>query len=86
MFPAPILASPLNHATQSISGSLSLGSYMLYAGKVGVNVTTPSYAVDVSGAINSMVGFLYNGLAPNGHCLVGNGSYYVDSSKIAFRL
>ena len=33
-FPSPILASPQNHATQSISGPLSLGSYALAAGSV----------------------------------------------------
>ena len=57
MFPAPFLASPPNHATQSISGSLSLGTYTLYAGKIGFGVTTPSYPLDVSGAVNSMVAF-----------------------------
>jgi hypothetical protein len=34
IFPAPILASPLNHATQSINGPLSLGSYPLSAAAV----------------------------------------------------
>ena len=29
--PSPVLASPLNQATQSVQGSLSLGSYTLYA-------------------------------------------------------
>ena len=32
MFPSPILASPLNHGTQSITGPLSLGQYTLYVG------------------------------------------------------
>jgi len=44
MFPSPLLASPLNHATQSISGPLSLGSYTLYAGSVNagsLTLTTP---------------------------------------------
>jgi len=31
--PAPLLASPLNQATQSINGSLSLGAYTLYGQK-----------------------------------------------------
>ena len=30
-YPTPLLASPLSHATQSISGALSLGGYNLYA-------------------------------------------------------
>jgi len=32
-FPAPLLASPLNQATQSINGSLSLGPFTLYGQK-----------------------------------------------------
>jgi len=36
-YPVPILASPLNHTIQSISGSLSLGSYYLTAGGYKVN-------------------------------------------------
>lgn len=49
-YPTPILASPLNHSTQSISGSLSLGSYTLYAGalNIGGNSVTP---VGVHGTI-----------------------------------
>ena len=36
-YPVPILASPLNHTIQSISGSLSLGSYYLTAGGYKIN-------------------------------------------------
>ena len=36
-YPVPILASPLNHAGQSISGVLSLGSYYMTAGGYKVN-------------------------------------------------
>jgi hypothetical protein len=36
-YPTPILASPLNHGSQSILGSLSLGPNTLYANKVVVN-------------------------------------------------
>jgi hypothetical protein len=37
MFPSPILASPLNHAPQSIAGNLSLGQYTLFVANVVVN-------------------------------------------------
>lgn len=43
MYPSPILASPLNHATQSINGSLSLGTYTLYA---AARVSEAGFQVD----------------------------------------
>ena len=42
-FPVPILASPLNHAVQSISGNLSLGIYRLDAGLIN---STGGYKVN----------------------------------------
>ena len=45
-FPVPILASPLNHTGQSISGSLSLGSYTLYSGLIN---STGGYKVGSNG-------------------------------------
>ena len=36
-YPVPILASPLNHTNQSISGVLSLGSYWMTAGGYKIN-------------------------------------------------
>jgi hypothetical protein len=33
-YPSPILASPFNHAVQSISGPLNLGNYGLSAGSI----------------------------------------------------
>ncbi len=74
IFPAPILASPLNHATQSIAGALSLGSYAFYAGTARVG------QVYSSGSIDSMGGFTVNGQAPSGYCLVGNGTSYVGAN------
>lgn len=32
-------------------------------------------------ALNATTGFQVNGAAPSNHCLVGNGTYYVDSSS-----
>ena len=59
MFPTPILASPLNHGTQSISGPLNLGVYGLTAGSVtsaAVNGTLSAnafYTGDMGAAINA---------------------------------
>lgn len=50
MYPTPILASPLNHSTQSIAGALSLGTYPLYAGGVVVGGTAGLSGTFVSGA------------------------------------
>ncbi|MGA2890327.1 MAG: hypothetical protein ABSE51_19965 [Terracidiphilus sp.] len=81
-FPVPILASPLNHAGQSISGSLSLGSYPMFAGSFGVGVVTPAWGVDVEGSgakshINANGGYLVNGSAgTTGNCLISDGTAY----------
>jgi hypothetical protein len=34
MYPTPLLASPLNHSTQSMAGSFSTGSYPIYTGGI----------------------------------------------------
>lgn len=40
------------------------------------------FAVNVNGAIvNALTGFQFNGAAPSGHVLCGNGSVYVDSAS-----
>jgi hypothetical protein len=89
-YPAPILASPLNHATQSISGGLSFGNYnLLNVGMAGLGTSTPGWAVDAEGAsnlgmINAAHGFLYGGAAPSGHLLLGNGTAYVDSATLPY--
>ena len=50
MYPTPILASPLNHSTQSIAGGVSLGSYPLYTGGVVVNGQAGFTGTFVAGA------------------------------------
>jgi len=81
-FPVPVLASPLNHATQSISGGLSLGAYPMWAGSFGVNVVTPAWGVDVEGAgaksrINANGGYLANGGGGTaGQVLSSDGTAY----------
>ena len=61
-YPAPILAQPQNHGTQSITGPLSLGGYnLLNVGKIGVGTSTPTYPIDVEdGDINTNSGYLVN--------------------------
>lgn len=85
-FPSPILASPLNHGLQSISGPLSLSGYNLTnVGAIGLGTTMPAWPIDVEdGAINASGGYLYNGAAPLNHVLLGNGSAYVDSPTIPY--
>ena len=83
-FPVPILASPLNHALQSIAGPLSLTNYSLTSvSALGVGTALPAWPIDVeNGPINSNVGFLVNGLGIENHVLCGNGSAFVDCSTI----
>lgn len=78
-FPVPILASPLNHALQSISGPLNLGNYNLGGvGNLGVGTSLPAWPVDVeNGLINSSSGYLVNGFGgANGQCLGSDGTKY----------
>jgi hypothetical protein len=75
-FPVPILASPLNHAAQSISGPLSLTGYNLVnVGEIGVGTGLPAWGVDVEGSglagvVNAKNGYLVNGTGGTlGYCL-----------------
>jgi hypothetical protein len=79
IFPAPIVAQPLNHGPQSISGQLDLSGYNLVnAGRIGVGTSTPGWPVDVeNGYINTNGGYLFNGSGgTSGQCLVSNGTYF----------
>lgn len=76
-FPTPILASPLNHALQSISGPVSLSGYNLTnVGAIGVGTTLPAWPIDVeNGVINSSGGYLFNGSGGTaGQCLLSDGT------------
>ena len=78
-FPTPILASPLNHALQSISGPLSLTGYnLLNVGAIGVGTSLPAWPIDVeNGVINASGGYLFNGSGGTaGQCLVSDGTAY----------
>lgn len=88
MYPSPILASPLNHGLQSISGPLSLSGYNLTnVGKIGFGTSTPGWPIDVeNGAINASGGYLYDGEAPLNHVLLGNGTAYVDSATLPYSI
>ena len=82
-FPVPILASPQNHAAQSISGPLSLTGYNLVnVGALGVGTGLPAWGVDVEGSglfsrINAKGGYLVNGNGGTvGQCLISDGTAY----------
>jgi hypothetical protein len=83
VYPQPILAQPLNNGPQSISGSLNMSGYNLVnVGSVGVGTVIPAFPVDVDGLINASAGYRYNGLAPQNHILLGNGTGYIDSATV----
>lgn len=79
-FPTPILASPLNHGLQSISGPLSLTNYNLTnVGAIGVGTSLPAWPIDVeNGAINASGGFILNGGAgvTMAQCLLAGSDPY----------
>ncbi len=83
IFPQPIMAQPLNHGPQSISGLVNMTGYnLLNVGAIGIGTSTPSWPVDVeNGYINASGGYLFNGGAGNsGQCLVSNGTYFGPGS------
>jgi hypothetical protein len=83
IYPQPILAQPLNHGPQSISGLVNLSGYdLLNAGAVGIGTSTPSWPLDVeNGYINTNLGYLIGGGAgSSGQCLVSNGTYFGPGS------
>jgi hypothetical protein len=83
IYPQPILAQPLNHGPQSISGPLNMTGYnLLNVGALGVGTSTPAWPIDVeNGYINSSGGYLFNGGAGStGQCLVSNGTYFGPGS------
>jgi hypothetical protein len=82
-YPAPILAQPANHGTQSISGGLSFGNNFLYSvGRIGLNTNTPAWGVDAEGSgaggtVNAEQGFLINGNGGTaGQCIQSDGTYF----------
>lgn len=78
-FPTPILASPINHGLQSISGPLGLSGYNLTnVGAIGIGTTLPAWPIDVeNGIVNASGGFLANGSGgSNGQCLGSNGTSF----------
>jgi hypothetical protein len=83
IYPMPILAQPLNHGPQSVSGLLNLTGYNLVnAGAVGVGTSTPAWPLDVeNGYINTNLGYLVGGGAGStGQCLVSNGTFFGPGS------
>jgi hypothetical protein len=83
VYPQPLMAQPLNHGPQSISGPVNMTGYnLLNLGAVGVGTSTPAYPVDVeNGYINTNLGYLIAGGAGSiGQCLVSNGTYFGPGS------
>jgi hypothetical protein len=83
VYPMPILAQPLNHGPQSISGNLNFGGYQVSGlGALGVGTDLPAWAIDVRGGyISSGLGYLFNGSSGSvGQCLVSNGTAFVPGS------
>lgn len=86
IYPQPIMAQPLNHGPQSISGPLNLNGYNLAnAGAIGVGTSTPSWPVDVedgaSGFVNASGGYLAGGSGGTaGQCLVSNGTAFLPGA------
>lgn len=82
-FPSPLLASPYNHNTQSIAGSVNLTGYnLLDVGRIGVGTSKPAWPIDVeNGYINTNLGYLVAGAAgTSGQCLVSNGTFFGPGS------
>lgn len=82
-FPVPILATPQNHAAQSISGPLSMTGYdLVNVGHLGVGTGLPAWGVDVEGSglagmINAKNGYLVNGNGGTaGQCLISDGTAF----------
>jgi hypothetical protein len=83
IYPQPILAQPLNHGPQSISGLVNMTGYdLINLGALGVGTSTPSFPVDVeNGYINTNLGYLVaGGAGTTGQCLVSNGTYFGPGS------
>ena len=83
IYPQPILAQPLNHGPQSISGPVNMTGYpLINVSALGVGTSTPSFPIDVeNGYINTNLGYLIAGGAGTiGQCLVSNGTYFGPGS------
>lgn len=70
-------------STTSSSGSVDTGLSRDSAGAVDIGNGT---AADKSGKINAAIvnagtGYQLGGAAPSGHCLIGNGTNYIDSAS-----
>lgn len=72
----------------TLTGQLALsGENIVDVGKIGLGTSTPGWPIDVQdGDINTSSGYLYKGVAPNNHVLLGNGTAYVDSASIPYSI
>ena len=84
-FPTPILASPINHALQTISGPLGLTGYSLVnVGAIGVGTSLPAWPIDVeNGYINTNAGYLLNGSGGSvGQALLSDGTAFDTPTSV----
>lgn len=79
IYPQPILAQPLNHGPQSISGPLGMSGYDIFGvGALGIGTNNPAYPLDIeNGVANASGGYLANGNGGTLHqCLTSDGTAF----------
>jgi hypothetical protein len=79
IYPQPIMAQPLNHGPQSISGSLGMSGYDIFGvGALGIGTNNPAYPLDIeNGVANASGGYLVNGNGGTLHqCLTSDGTAF----------
>lgn len=79
IYPQPIMAQPLNHGPQSISGPLGMSNYDIFGvGALGIGTNNPAYPLDIeNGVANASGGYLANGNGGAVHqCLTSDGTAF----------
>lgn len=78
IYPQAIVAQPLNHGPQSISGPLGMSGYNIFGvGWLGIGTNNPAYPLDVHGLANTTLGWLLNGNGGTiGQCAGSDGTAF----------
>jgi hypothetical protein len=79
IYPQPIMAQPLNHGPQSISGPLGMSGYNIFGvGALGIGTNNPAYPLDIeNGVANASGGYMANGNGGTLHqCLTSDGTAF----------
>jgi hypothetical protein len=78
IYPQPIMAQPLNHGPQSISGPLGMSGYDIFGvGELGIGTNTPGWPLDIESGFGNAQGWLVNGNGGTvGKCLGSDGNAY----------